>query len=66
MPKFKLVLALMSIVAVIIIGMAIYVITNFSNINLTQAIVRVVIGVVALFMVFGTVYLLYRGMTAKK
>ena len=66
MPRLKLILALMSIVAVIIIGMAIYVFTNFSNIDLVRAIILAAVGVIALFIVFGTVYLLYRGMTAKK
>jgi hypothetical protein len=66
MPKFKLIIALMSIVAIIIIAMAFYVFANFSNMDLTKGIILVVAGVVALFMVMGIVYILYRGMTAKK
>jgi hypothetical protein len=66
MPKLKLILALMSLVAVIIIGMAVYVFANFSNLHLTQGIILVVIGVIALVIVMVTVYLLYKSMTAKK
>ena len=56
----------MSVVAVIIVAMAVYVFINFSNMDLTKGIILVVIGVIALFMIMGVLYILYRGMTAKK
>lgn len=56
----------MIIVAIIIVAMAVYVFNNFTNMNLTQGIILAVMGVIALFIVMGIIFLLYRGMTTKK
>jgi hypothetical protein len=66
MPKLKLIIALMILVGVIIVGIAAYIVANFSNISSTQGIILIVIGAVALFLVMGVMFFLYKGLTAKK
>jgi hypothetical protein len=65
MPRFKVVITLISIAAVIIIAMAIYVILNFSSIDLTRSIVLIAIGLLVLFTVMVILLMLLRGINPK-
>jgi hypothetical protein len=56
----------MSLVAVIIIGIAIFVFTHLSSINLNQSIVLIVIAVVGLLIIMGIIYLIMRNVYTKK
>jgi hypothetical protein len=66
MPQMKLIIGLMSLVAVIIIGIAIFVFTHLSSINLNQSIVLIVIAVVGLLIIMGIIYLIMRNVYTKK
>lgn len=62
--KLKLVISLMAAAAVIIIGIAVYVFINFSQLELLQGIILAVIGIVALFIIMGVVTIMMRSMTS--
>jgi hypothetical protein len=66
MSGLKLIISLMSVVAVIIIGLAVFVFTHLSGINLNEGIVLIVVAVVGLFLVTFIVFLLFKRITAKK
>jgi hypothetical protein len=57
MPQQKLIIALMSIVALIIIGIAIFVFTHLSGVNLTQGIVLIGIAVLGLILIIAIIFL---------
>jgi hypothetical protein len=56
----------MLLVAAIIIGLAIFVFTHLSGIDLTQGIILIAVAVIGLFMVFGIIFLLMRSIYAAK
>jgi hypothetical protein len=66
MSKIQLVIILMAIVAVIIIGIAAYVFTHLSGINLTQGIVLIAVAVAGLFLILAVILIILRNASAKK
>lgn len=66
MPKMNLVVALMIVAGLIIVALAAYIFTHISGLNFGQTIVLLVIGVVGLFIIMLVLFLLMRGMNAKK
>jgi hypothetical protein len=66
MSQFKLLITLMSIVAVIIIGMAIFVFTHLSGLNLTQGIALIGLAVFGLIIVIFIIFLVMRSIKTKK
>jgi nitrate reductase gamma subunit len=66
MSRIQLVISLMVIVAVIIIGIAAYVFTHLSGINLTQGVVLIAVAVTGLLLILGVIIIILRSATAKK
>ncbi len=64
-PRFKLVITLMSVVAIIIAAMAIYLITNFSTLEFSHAVIMGGIGIVALIIVAIILAILMRAIMKK-
>jgi hypothetical protein len=66
MPKLKLILTLMSIVAVIIIALAFYVFTHLSGISPIQSLVLIGIAVAGFLLVIVIIILFMRSINTKK
>lgn len=66
MSKFTLVIGLMVIVAIIIVGMVIYVFTHLSSITATQVFILLGVAIVGWILIMGIILLLVRGIKAKK
>jgi hypothetical protein len=66
MSNLQLVITLMVIVAVIIIGIAAYIFTHLSGINLTQGVVLIAVAVTGLLLILGVIIIILRSATAKK
>ncbi len=66
MSKLQIIVALMTLVAVIIVAIAVYVFTHLSGINLTQGAVLIAVAVVGLFIIMGVIIILLRSINAKK
>jgi hypothetical protein len=66
MSKLQVVIILMAIVAVIIIGIAAYIFTHLSGINLTQGIVLISVAVIGLFLILGVILIILRNASARK
>jgi hypothetical protein len=66
MPKQQLIILLMAIMALIIIGIAVFLFTHYSTISLIQGIILTVVAVVVLSAVMGLIVLIIRSATAKK
>jgi hypothetical protein len=66
MSKLKLAVALMSITALIIIGLAVYVLTHTGGISLSQGIILVSVAVIGLLLVMSAIIILVKSLTAKK
>ncbi len=66
MPKLNLIITLMAIVALIIIGLAIYVFTHLSGINPVQSLVLIGIAVVGFLLVIIILILFVRSTNTKK
>ncbi len=54
----------MAIAGIVIIGMAVYVIIHFSNMELSQGIALAIIGVIALLIVMSAVIVLLKSVTS--
>ena len=66
MPQIKLIVSLMVIVGIIIIGVAVYVVTHISGINLNQGILLIAMAGVGLVLVMGILFLVMKGVRTKK
>jgi multisubunit Na+/H+ antiporter MnhC subunit len=66
MPKLRLIISLMAIVAVIIISIAIYIFTHLNSIDMMQGLILISIAVVGLFLIMGVILMLMKSITAKK
>jgi|PlaIllAssembly_1097288.scaffolds.fasta_scaffold1925736_1 hypothetical protein len=66
MPQIKLIISLMSIVALIIIGVAVFLFTHLSGLNMTQGIVLVGIAIFGLILVIVIIFMVMKGMRIKK
>jgi len=66
MPKARLIIALISLVAIVIVGLAIYLLTHFSTINLSQGIALIAIAIAALLIVMVLLVVLTRSIAPKK
>lgn len=66
MSKIKLILALMTIVAIIVIAMAVYVFTNFSAMDVTRSIILIVIAIVGMIIIMGILILIYKNNNPRK
>lgn len=66
MRQMRLIISLMSIVAVIIIGIAVFVVTHLTGLSLTQGIVLIGLGVVGLVIVMVILFLIMRGIRTRK
>lgn len=66
MPKLPLVLALMSVVAVIIVAMAVYVFVNFSSLDFTGSLIMIGIGLAGMLIILGVLIYLYRSAKNQK
>ena len=53
MPKLRLILSLMAIMAVIIIAIAVYLAGNYTTINLTQGVILIAVAVTGLLVFMG-------------
>jgi hypothetical protein len=66
MSKLQVVIILMAIVAVIIIGIAAYIFTHLSGINLTQGIVLISVAVTGLVIILAVILIILRNASARK
>jgi hypothetical protein len=66
MSKLHLVITLMAFVAVIIIGIAAYIFTHLSGLNLTQGIVLIAIAITGLLLILVVILIILRSAAAKK
>ena len=66
MSQNKLVLTLVSIVAVLIVGMSIFVFTHTSGIDLTQGILLIAVATSGLLIVLGVIYIIVRSVRSQK
>jgi hypothetical protein len=66
MTKLQLAIALISIVAVIIMSIAIYVFTHLTGIDMLPGIVLISIAVIGLLIIMGVIIILMKSITAKK
>jgi hypothetical protein len=66
MSNVQLVIAIMVFVAVIIIGIAAYIFTHLSGINLTQGIILIAVAVAGLLLILGVIIIILRSATTKK
>jgi hypothetical protein len=66
MSQTKLLITLMSIVAVIIVGMAVFVFTHLSGLDLTQGIALIGLAVFGLIIVMLIIFLVMRSIKFKK
>jgi hypothetical protein len=64
LSKVRLAIILMAIVALIIIGLAVFVFTHLSGISLDQGIILIVVAVIGLFLVMGIIIMLLRNINA--
>lgn len=62
MPKIRLVIAVMVLVGAIIIGEAVYVFTRPGKIELSLAIILVGIALAGLFLLMGTLFMVWKGL----
>jgi chromate transport protein ChrA len=62
MPKMRWVIAGMVLVAVVIIAEAVYTFTRPDKLNLTQGIVLIGIAILALSVLMGTLFRLWKGL----
>jgi len=65
MSNLQLVIAIMVFVAVIIIGIAAYIFTHLSGINLTQGIILIAVAVAGLLLILGVIIIILRSATKK-
>jgi hypothetical protein len=66
MPKITIIYGLMALVAVIIIAIAAFIFTHLSGIDMQQIIILVIFAVVALFIIMGVIFMLFRSIITKK
>jgi ABC-type spermidine/putrescine transport system permease subunit II len=65
-PNLKLLISLMAVAGAIIIGIAAYIFTHLSGLDLRQSIVLVALGVVGLGLIMVVLVLFLRGINPKK
>lgn len=65
-PNLKLLLTLMVLAGLIIVGVAAYIFTHLSGLDLRQSVVLVALGVVGLILISAVLALLLRGLNPKK
>lgn len=66
MPKLSIIYGLMALVGVIIVAVAVYVFTHLSGINMRQGIILVIIAIIALLIIMGVIFMLFKSLMAKK
>jgi hypothetical protein len=66
MAKPRLVIFLMALIAVIIIGIAVYLFTHLSTLTLTSVIIMVSVAVVSLLVIMGILFAIMRSITSNK
>jgi hypothetical protein len=66
MPRIQLMVSLMILVAIIIIGLAIFVITHLSGLNLVQTIILISFGAIGLILIAGILIAFLRGIRSQK
>ena len=66
MSKSQLIISLMTIVGIMILGIAIYVFTHLSGLSATQGFVLLGIAVAGLIIVMGIILVLVRSVNTKK
>jgi Co/Zn/Cd efflux system component len=62
MPKMRLVVTVMVLVAVVIVGEAVYAFSRPDHLELSQAIVLIGIAILALIVLMGTLFVVWKGM----
>lgn len=66
MPRIQLIVSVMIIVAIIIIGLAIFVFTHLSGLNLVQTIILITIAAIGLILIAGLLFAFLRGVRSQK
>jgi hypothetical protein len=66
MSQNKVLISLASIVAIIIIGMSIFVFTHLSGIGLTQGIMLIILSIIGLLLILGIIYIALRSVRNNK
>jgi hypothetical protein len=66
MPRIQLMVSLMILVAIIIIGLAIFVFTHLSGLNLVQTIILISFGAIGLTLIAGILIAFLRGIRSQK
>jgi amino acid permease len=66
MPGQKLIITLMALVAVIIIGVAVYLFTRSSSLDMTTGIILVAIAVIGLLIILGVIFVLMRNLNRRQ
>lgn len=66
MPQIRLIISLMTIVAVIIIGVTVFVVTHLTGLNMIQGIVLISLGVIGLVIVMVILFLVMRNIRSRK
>jgi hypothetical protein len=65
-PQIRLIISLMTIVAVIIIGVTVFVVTHLTGLNMIQGIVLISLGVIGLVIVMVILFLVMRNIRSRK
>ena len=66
MSQNKALISLASIVAIIIIGMSIFVFTHLSGIDVSQGIVLIILSITGLLLILGIIYIAIRSVRNNK
>ena len=66
MSQNKALISLASIVAIIIIGMSIFVFTHLSGIDLSQGIVLIILSIIGLLLIMAIIYVAMPNIRTKK
>jgi hypothetical protein len=66
MSSINLIITLMVLVAVIIIGIAIYVFTHLSGLNAAQGFILLGVAIGGLILVMGVIFMLVKNLNVKK
>ena len=66
MPGLKSIIALISVVAVLIIAVAVYLALNYSKINMTQGLILIALAMMGLFIGIAVILIVARGRLSQK
>jgi hypothetical protein len=66
MSQNKVLISLASIVAILIIGISVFVFTHLSGINLAQGIILIILSIIGLLLIIAIIYVAMRNIRTKQ